>query len=88
MKAVNSTLCASAAAATALLPSRPISARSTVIMAICPSWVSASGPASLTVPISSSRQTRAGAEVSMPPDMLFPLGRDKKFAVAVAPGNR
>ena len=53
---VNSTVCASAAAATALSPRRPISARSLVIMAIWPSCVSAIGSASLTVSVNSSRQ--------------------------------
>ena len=40
VKVTKNTVCASAAAATASSPSRPISARSVVMIAICPSWVS------------------------------------------------
>ena len=73
---VNSTVCASAAAATALSPSRPISARSLVIMAIWPSCVSAIGSASLTVSVNSARQSAvpAGALASaadMTPGMVM-----------------
>src|SRR5258707_12348701 len=56
---------ASPTAATADSPSRPNSARSVVIMAIWPSWVSAIGQASFTVSAISFRQTKrspCGAE--------------------------
>ena len=59
--------CASPTDATAASPSRPISARSVVIIAIWPSWVSAIGQASLTVSAISVRQTKlspCGAEVA------------------------
>ena len=55
-------VCASDAAAIAASPSRPISARSVVIIAIWPSCVSAIGIASRIVSISSARMGRlAGA---------------------------
>ena len=43
VKLTKKTVCASAAAAMASLPRRPIKAMSVVIIAICPSWVSAIG---------------------------------------------
>ena len=49
VKLMKNTVWASAAAATAASPSRPIRARSVVIIAICPSCVSAIGTASLSV---------------------------------------
>ena len=49
VKLTQNTVLASAAAATAASPSRPIKARSVVIIAICPSCVSAIGTASLSV---------------------------------------
>ena len=71
-KQVKSTVCASAAAATALSPRRPISARSLVIMAIWPSCVSAIGSASFTVSAISARQR------------LLPAGASP--AAAIVPG--
>ena len=59
VKAANSTVCASAAAASAASPRRPISARSVVIMTTWPSWISAIGNASRTVSTSSARQRLA-----------------------------
>ena len=53
VKLTNSTVCASDAAATASAPRRPIMAMSVVIIAICPSWVSAIGTASFSVSASS-----------------------------------
>ena len=54
VKLTKNTVEASAAAATAWSPSRPTSARSVVIIAICPSWVSAIGTASRDVSVSST----------------------------------
>jgi len=54
VKLTKYTVPASAAAATASLPRCPIKARSVVIIAICPSCVSAIGRASLMVSVSSS----------------------------------
>ena len=54
VKLMKKTVCASAAAATATSPSRPINARSVVIIAICPSCVSAIGTASLSVSVNST----------------------------------
>src|SRR5215475_2677124 len=62
-KPQNRIRCVSATAATAPSPSRPINARSVVIMAIWPSCVSAIGQASLMVSRSSLRQM-AGALAS------------------------
>ena len=53
VKLTKSTVCASDAAATASAPRRPIMAMSVVIIAICPSWVSAIGTASFSVSASS-----------------------------------
>ncbi len=54
VKLTKNTVCASAAAAMASLPRRPIIAMSVVIIAIWPSCVSASGTASFSVSESSS----------------------------------
>jgi hypothetical protein len=51
---------ASAAAATASSPSRPIKARSVVIITICPSWVSAIGTASFSVSANSTARRPRG----------------------------
>ena len=65
VKVTKNTVCASAAAATASSPSRPINARSVVIIAICPSWVAAMGTASFSVSVSSrARRPRVGAAPS------------------------
>ncbi len=66
VKVMKNTELASAAAATAPSPSRPTSARSVVIIAICPSCVSAIGTASLSVSVSS--------RVRRPPRVLAPAG--------------
>ena len=54
VKLTKKTVCASDAAAIASLPRRPMKAISVVIIAICPSCVSANGTASLSVSASSS----------------------------------
>ncbi len=54
VKVMKNTELASAAAATAPSPRRPTSARSVVIIAICPSCVSAIGTASFSVSVSST----------------------------------
>ncbi len=54
VKLTKKTVCASDAAATASVPKRPISAMSVVIIAICPSCVSAIGTASFSVSPSSA----------------------------------
>ena len=60
VKLTKNTVCASDAAATASPPRRPIKARSVVIIAICPSWVSAIGTASLSVSRQLEREMVAG----------------------------
>ena len=61
VKLTKNTVCASDAAATASLPRRPMKARSVVIIAICPSCVSARGAARRSVSESSSARWWPGA---------------------------
>jgi hypothetical protein len=69
VKAANSTVCASAVAATTWSPRRPSSIRSVVIMATWPSWVTAIGQARRIVSMISARQAVPGAGSSMPAAM-------------------
>src|SRR5262245_28125952 len=68
----NKMRCARPTAAMAPSPSRPMSARSVVIMAIWPSWVSAMGHASLTVSIISARQTPCPARAAALATVIVP----------------
>ena len=71
-KPMNKMRCASPTAAIASDPSRPIKARSVVIIAIWPSWVSAIGHASLIVSAISTRKTVRPAGASGPAAAMVP----------------